>query len=378
MLLLDEPFFGRLLSGLVKRCDRSTPELATKPGATLHFQLLVNDLNWPSDMAQANANVILGRLKHQLLHLLLRHPFLCTASPLSPHFDLAADLEVDQLLPSSQKQFTQLPHYLQSKQLRAWGDWLRVLDRHADKEDIQNLKLLHQEKLSEHQSWSVIAQLSSAEQKILDRNTRRWLDTALNSLNLAHNWVMPDALKHYLQAWRSPTATLSWPRLLKQFAGRSRARRHRLSMHRFSKRYPGNLGLKKETRQRLLIVLDTSGSISSSNLKAFFQEVHQIWRQGAELIIVECDDQVRRKYTYMGKQPEFVKGRGQTDFEAALRLLDSLRAIDGLIYFTDGHSQAPQKQSSIPVLWVISSEGILASHPNWQQLQGQKVKMLNF
>ena len=55
--------------------------------------------------------------------------------------------------------------------------------------------------------------------------------------------------------------------------------------------------------QKLAVAIDTSGSISIEHLNMFFSEIHGIWRQGAEVVVIESDSKVQRYYPYKGKLP---------------------------------------------------------------------------
>lgn len=95
---------------------------------------------------------------------------------------------------------------------------------------------------------------------------------------------------------------------------------------------------------------------------------------GAELTIVECDDQIRNQYPYRGQQILEVSGRGGTRFDAPIRLANESR-MDGMIYLTDGFGPVPEVAPRIPLLWLISSQGIRPDSRTWLELPGKKVKI---
>ena len=59
----------------------------------------------------------------------------------------------------------------------------------------------------------------------------------------------------------------------------------------------------------MAVVVDTSGSVPDADLSRFFAEIHGMWRQGAEVDIIECDAQVQKSYPYRGQLPQTVAGR---------------------------------------------------------------------
>ena len=68
------------------------------------------------------------------------------------------------------------------------------------------------------------------------------------------------------------------------------------------------VGVKVQRLQRLLVAVDTSGSIDQKMLQEFFAEIQGTWKVGATVVLVECDEQVQRSYDCRGEPPKAVKG----------------------------------------------------------------------
>ena len=43
-----------------------------------------------------------------------------------------------------------------------------------------------------------------------------------------------------------------------------------------------------------------------------------MWKQGAEIVVLECDAEVKRKYSYSGKFQKYISGGGGTLFDPVL------------------------------------------------------------
>ena len=93
----------------------------------------------------------------------------------------------------------------------------------------------------------------------------------------------------------------SWRRHLRLFAASSRRTRVVNTIKRVSKRYGTRPGIKIKRFQKILVSLATSGSIDIDALELFFGEVHGIWRNGADITVIECACLVPRVYPYRGK-----------------------------------------------------------------------------
>jgi predicted metal-dependent peptidase len=110
------------------------------------------------------------------------------------------------------------------------------------------------------------------------------------------------------------------------------------------------------------VAIDTSGSIADDDLSGFFAEVHGLWRQGAEVTVIECDAAVQRAWTYRGKLPTGVAGRGGTSFDPVFEWLRRQRAFDGCIYLTDAVAPAPVVRPPCRLLWVVTPGGRPGPH----------------
>ena len=125
----------------------------------------------------------------------------------------------------------------------------------------------------------------------------------------------------------------------------------------------------------IMIAIDTSGSIEQDSLSLFFKELFHIWRNGAEVMVVECDFTIRRKYLYKGQVVQYALGKGGTNFNPPLQYANEEYMPDALIYFTDGHAPPPKIKSRSPILWIVSPDGITLDSERWKRLPGRKVKM---
>ncbi|MEO6037264.1 MAG: VWA-like domain-containing protein [Saprospiraceae bacterium] len=388
-LLLREPFYAHLFGSINKEVvakGHPVDSLAVGLGHNT-LTLYVNADFW--DEVLTNPDHRYGVVKHEMLHLVFQH--LLVREPFLDNrlLNVAFDLVVNQYI-----QRSQLPDdsiFLESfpdLQLQAGQTWFYYYKKiealrnggsggEAGSPDAETLQRIRSDShgLERHQPWREIRSRSELENKVLETQLDSLMRSAHQRTN-AHAWGhLPGELRESLQARLDrPPAEINWRNVLRLFAGSAASTRLRNTIQRPSKRFGTVPGIKIRRRQRLLVALDTSGSIGPEDLEPFFNEIFQLWRSGADVEIVECDTRINRRYPYRGVTPEAVEGRGGTNFSEPLELAN-LERPNALIYFTDGFAEPPQLRPLVPTLWVISRRGLEASHPSWQKLPGKKLKL---
>jgi len=148
---------------------------------------------------------------------------------------------------------------------------------------------------------------------------------------------------------------IPWNHVLRMFCSSAMESVLEYTMRRESKRFGTRPGTRKGDVLNLAVCVDTSGSISDEQLKLFFNEIRWIWKNGAIVSIVEADCSVAHgPYAFKGKWNGEVHGRGGTDLEPALALVEG--KYDACIYFTDFYAPPVSRVYRIPTLWVLTTE----------------------
>ncbi|HMQ46783.1 MAG TPA: VWA-like domain-containing protein [Saprospiraceae bacterium] len=373
-LILKEPFFGHLFSMLSKRETESIATLAVCSVSDQFFQLLLNSDYW---FRLENDAHRYGVLKHELLHLALRHLSLARFYHHKLLFNIAADLVVNQYiaptqLPSDVIRLESFP-FQQLLPFQSLDYYYKKLLDHATNDALQNQLSDFSDWLDRHQFWH--SEQSQTAQQHLERHLGHTLLTIARRLNQQQIGQLPSELLEQLQWQLAPEQpSINWQRALRLFVAAGGRTAIKNTVRRPSKRYGTTPGIKIERQLSILVAIDTSGSISEDDLVLFFREIHQIWRQGARIWLVECDYKIQHQYAYSGKTPKFVQGRGGTNFSEPISLVNE-RLPDVAIYFTDGLGPVPEVASRRPLLWVISPKGWRHGDRMWQQLPGKKLKM---
>lgn len=388
-LLLREPFFAHLLAGINKEVvpkDHPVTTLAIGPGKGA-FTLYVNAHFWDHSIPQPELRY--GLLKHEMLHVVFRH--LTTHEPqlnavlLNVAFDLVVNQYIDKnQLPQDSLFIESFPE-LHLKPGQTWFYYYQKIAEHYKRSggeqgrDMPGLDLLQQVQndshgLERHQPWSELNRRSRLERAVTDVHLDSLLRQAQQRTGTQAWGTLPGEIQEALGPARTIPPEIFWKAVLRLFVGHASKTKLRNTIKRASKRYGTTPGTKVKRMHRLMVAVDTSGSIAQDDLNVFFKEIYFLWRAGAVFEIIECDTHIGRRYTYQGQTPPSVHGRGGTDFNAPLQLANKEHP-DGLIYFTDGYAHTPVMPCRVPVLWVLTKNGLAVSDEAARKLPGRKIKM---
>ena len=395
-LILDEPFYGHFFTGIIKEVTERIPTLAVGLAQTQMTKLYVNAKFWKEVLVTPEYRY--GVIKHEILHIVLKHILIVKKFDQKDIFNIAADIVVNQYIEPHQlidgvvliSQFEELQletnqdvGYYYDKLVGAWNGYMSSLGTENEQEKtpaIENLEKYingHNENLAQHDLWQVeIGRMTQAERDILEEALNRVIENTIQRVGTRGIGKLPAGLQAYLDDLMiSMKPRLNWRRALRIFTSNASRTFIKNTIRRPSKRYGTSPGIKVKNKQKLLVALDTSGSISMPDLEEFFSELYHIWRQGAEIEIVECDVSIHKAYPYTGTPPVEVHGRGGTSFDAPIEYGNQKSRPDALIYFTDGCAPKPMVLPRFPVLWIISSNGIRQEDKTWEELPGKKLKI---
>jgi predicted metal-dependent peptidase len=398
-VLRDEPFFGHLIGSVIRRLDSQIPTAAVTLSPA-GVSLVINPMFFMHDLTPDERCAV---IKHEILHLVLKHLFRFNDKTKDQHrLNIAADLVVNQLvqpwpLPSSAIMLASFPelHLSPNKSVEYY---YRRLGKHAatnprfDKELRVKLSASH----SHHDRWAASGgegfgnpestpgspgsvdsvqdapALSEDLAKILEQTFDRQLQRARSRLTSKQWGRVPGSLRSMLeQANHVSEAQIDWKRALRIFASAGYRTRIVATTRKRSKRFGTYPGVRIRRERRLAVVIDTSGSIDNETLALFFAEINKIHSTGADIMIIEADAKVQRSYLYKGREPEKTDGGGGTDFNPAFEWIRSERQhFDGCIYLTDGHADEPTVRPPCRLLWAVTANGRTGDHLPWgKQIQ---------
>jgi len=220
----------------------------------------------------------------------------------------------------------------------------------------------------DHSTWDEFEDLSEAEQKLIDKQVQRILSEAKEQ-TLKKQGHVPGEIDGLIIIDEILAPKFNWRAYLRRFTGISTKIFTKKLRRKDNKRYSDNPGLKIKMRQKMLLAIDTSGSVSEDELKEFMNEIYHIHKAGVDITIIQCDTQITSIEDYKGKFELKVSGRGGTSFDPVLEYFEQNRQFTSLIYFTDGECFTHKKPSG-KILWVLSER----SNMN-ESLPGRVIKL---
>ncbi|RBL89267.1 vWA domain-containing protein [Chitinophaga flava] len=389
-LLMQEPFYSHFFAAINKEVTSPDAEVQTmavglrERGHTLY----INPVFW--DQFFTDKRHRYGVVKHEVLHIVFKHTLVNEPQADRLLVNIAMDIVVNQyidpaLLPTESVFMEKFPE-LNMIAGQTWQYYYEKLlhlrdnpDQYKDCECARTLCSITENShgMERHKKWKEIYDRNKLLKDLTDVEIDNLIRIARAKTSAKGYGSLPSAFRSYLESILIKNKPLvDWRRVIRLFSESSSKTKVRNTLKRPSRRYGTNPGIKIRKQKKLLVAVDTSGSIDMKELGLFFNEIHHIWRQGAEIMVLECDAAVQQVYTYKGIPPDFVKGRGGTDFNPPIQYGNEIFRPDGLIYFTDGVAPLPEVIPRFPLLWVISSDGITPDSDTFRQLPGRKARLI--
>lgn len=365
-LMLEEPFYGLFLVGINKTWSDELPTAGVSRNK-IGVQLTVNDQFW----FELSREQKVGILKHETLHIAFGHMTLRAKYPNHKLFNIAADIEINQyinrstlpdgaLYPDTFKELNLPP--------KAGTDKYYKLLQQAEQDNtsptLTNLLNQMQDGSSpyDHPTWSDFEDLDEAEKKLIEKQIEHQLKNAAEETQKGRGTIPGELSERISKLFEVEPPKFDWRGYLRRFVGNSAITYTKKLQRKYNKRYVENPGLKIKHRNHVLVAIDTSGSVSSTELEEFYKEILHMHKTGNQITIIQCDTDVRSIEVFNPKKTFKVKGRGGTDFQPVINHYnENSRKYTNLIYLTDGECSAP---SNAPkrLLWVLSSRSSETKH----------------
>lgn len=232
--------------------------------------------------------------------------------------------------------------------------------------------------------------------ELADQLTREFTKMMADSADsIKARGTIPGSIQQMIEELLKPPQ-VDWRQELRNYCKSAKPSRSKTTLSRPKRKHisiPGvtissHPGKRKNPSYRIVFAIDTSGSVSNSELQEIFGELRGIicCNEGTEITVVECDTQIGRIYDLdsIGDMDTNVTGRGGTSFDPVFNWIKGnidwqskkcSKQPDLLIYATDGECPLPPTDIRLPqskMLWLISSRGRVPSDTHsWGQVTDQ-------
>ena len=377
-LMLIEPYYGFFLIMLNKTWRQDLPTAGVSKNG-INYQLAINEEFWTSLSEEHQ----LGLLKHELLHIAFGHLTSFGSFSDKKLANVAMDMEINQYIDTDwlPKGGIMIEDYedldLDEKAgCRYYYKKLQELKQEKDKngtcgnepmdkllDDIENGNV------PDHGTWEEFDDLSEAEKKLIDKQIQKVLSDAKEQ-TIKKRGRIPGEIEGVITIEEIVAPKFDWRGYMRRFTGISTKVFTKKIRRKENRKFPESPGLKLKMKQHMLLGIDTSGSVSDSELQEFMSEIHHIYKAGVDVTIIQCDTSIRAIESYKGKFELNVIGRGGTEFDPVLEYYnENQKKYTSLVYFTDGECYTRVKPKG-HVLWVLSERSEMND-----ELPGKVIKL---
>jgi predicted metal-dependent peptidase len=355
-LILEQPFYGLFLISLNKVWEDRI-ETAGVSINGINYMLYINPeffLNLPDNQKK-------GVLIHELIHIAFNHLVMRDKFQDKKLFNIAADCELNQYIDRNDlpegaiypDSFPELNLPLKA----GTHKYYELLQSAAENNESETLSNMLESDM--HPTWEdITAGLSDAEKKLIEKQLKHQLNEVASSLK--NKGDIPGFIKEVIDNMNyDEPSKFDWKSYLRRFAGNSNKIYTRKSRRKENHRLEGNPAIQIKMRNHILVAIDTSGSVSTSELKEFLQEIYHINKTGTVITVVQCDTEINSIEPFNHRKEIKFKGRGGTEFQPVIDHFNENKGkYTSLIYFTDGECSAP-RNVNFKTLWVHSSKSTI-------------------
>lgn len=376
-LMFKEPFYGMFLITLNKRWENRIETAAVGKNG-INFQLMLNEKFWD----EQNDAQALQLVKHELLHIGFFHLTDFDHQTDRKISNIAQDLEINQYLDRANMPGKGGVHIDQFPELKLEAKkgsnyYYEKLTQASKNNSCPNLDAMlegmengsysatitmkgkdTEVDVSNHSSRAdEFGDVDEATKKLIRNQTEHLLKEVADAVIKSQGHV-PGEFQEILDRINTiDPPKFDWRSYLRRFTGGSTKTYTKKTRRKYNKRYDENPGLKIKWKRHILVAIDTSGSVSSNELREFLHEIHHMQKTGSEITIAQADTAISHIGPFNARSSEFkVHGRGGTSFHPVLEYYNNnTHKYTCLLYFTDGEACAPPAARG-KMLWVLSSQ----------------------
>lgn len=206
--------------------------------------------------------------------------------------------------------------------------------------------------------------LTDAQKQLVEQQIANITKRTVETVGGKNAGSIPGQFKEYIDGiFKVKDRIFNWKAYFRRSLGTMIDVELKKTRKRESVRFPGASGSKHKRKAKVLVVVDTSGSISTKDLCDFFSEINHVYKAGTVVDIIENDTCIQRQYTYNGKWDLQASGRGGTILDEAIEYYNNHRRdYTAMVVFTDGYCNVNYKIYG-KNLWIITHDGAKQKYP---------------
>ena len=374
-LIYKDPFYGIFLLNLDKQFSDKVPTAAVARNG-INCRLLINKEYWESLDDEEQIFI----LKHECGHIMFKHMFLYNDLKDHEIANIAEDTEINQWIDPKR---TYLGKYFYPESLgvpEALGsrEYYRLIINNKSKIQVRYVagngdpiidpENLPGQTVDDHSKMQEggedgFGDLTDAEGELISNQIDHIAKNTAEQ-TLKQRGTIPGCFQAYInELFKQKPAIFNWKKYFRRLIGTAISIDLKKTRKKESIRFPDSSAVKYRKKSKILVAIDTSGSVNDKELCDFFSEINHICKSNVDVDICECDTRIARIYKYTGKWDGTISGRGGTYFDPPIQYFNEHRDYTTLVYFTDGFAPLPSiRVRNNQIIWVITSNG---DHKQW-------------
>lgn len=370
----QQPFYGALLQELVIKYTPGVPTAGISFNKDMdQFEIYLN----PEFFCNLTTEQRVAVMHHEILHFTNKHlfrlPFLTAKEEDRQLYNMAGDMSINQYIPNLPEGCIDVKDWKQEKPGKTAKDKPTEEPFPTFQSMETYYELLKNNKKANQKNFEGYKEFDSHDWEQLDEETKKKmleeakkvLKRTIEKTSQTHSSV-PDSIKDLLQEIETLTSSLNYKQILKQVLKRTVSATDRESTwKRPNKRYGiASPGTKIGMLPKLNFYIDTSGSISHSELNGFLDIMSNFLKVGSRectLVLWHTAIYYKKKYKLKSQLEQDQVESGGTAINCVLS--DIKKSNPNLsIILTDGYYDSSNIKPTSEVLFIISKGGS-QNHP---------------
>ena len=146
--------------------------------------------------------------------------------------------------------------------------------------------------IDSHHTWKDFKNIPEANKQLIVNNIHAILKQTAEQVEKARGTIPGELIETINKLKEKRPEVFNWKAYFRRLLGSIYDVNIRSTRRKESKRFEGSAGIQHKKKVSILVAVDTSGSVSTEELKEFFSEIDYAYKAGARITVVECDTRI--------------------------------------------------------------------------------------